>query len=107
LAQRIASISRDDWEPCSLDDVCESQRLQLPLVALRLSEEQQEKAEGKAKHRASKKQCKVRSSTLDFSGWVLGVTTLPQQSWSDQQILRLSQARWPSELLGYRASSNA
>ena len=34
-----------------------------------------------------------------FSGWVLVVTTLPPEHWSDQQILRLYQARWHIELL--------
>jgi hypothetical protein len=74
-------------------------RIQLRLVAFRLSEEQQQKAERRTKCKASKKQQKVRPSTLYFSGWVLVVTTLPQEAWSDQQILRLYQARWHIELL--------
>ncbi len=74
-------------------------RIQLRLVAFRLSEEQQQKAERRTKCKASKKQQKVRPSTLYFSGWVLVVTTLPQEAWSDQQILRLYQARWHVELL--------
>lgn len=73
--------------------------IKLRLVAFRLSQEQQQKAERRSKHRASKKQQKVQPNTLYFAGWVLVVTTLPQESWSDQQILRLYQARWHIELL--------
>ncbi|GAC1627964.1 MAG: hypothetical protein NVS4B11_25620 [Ktedonobacteraceae bacterium] len=75
------------------------QPIQLRLIAFRLSEEHQEKAERRTKRKASKNQQKVQSSTLYFSGWVLVVTTLSQEQWSDQQILRLYQARWHIELL--------
>jgi hypothetical protein len=34
-----------------------------------------------------------------FSGWVLVVTTLPQDRWSDRHIMQLYQARWQIELL--------
>jgi hypothetical protein len=73
--------------------------IHLRLVALRLSQEQQDKAECRTKHTASKKQKKVYPDTLSLSGWVLVVTTLPQQKFSDQQVLRLYQARWHIELL--------
>jgi hypothetical protein len=69
------------------------------LVVLRLSQEQQEKAERRAKRKASKNQRKMQSDTLYLSGWVVLVTTLPQEQWSDHQILRLYQARWHIELL--------
>ena len=74
-------------------------RVKLRLVAFRLSEEQQQKAERRTKRKASKNQQKVQPNTLYFSGWVLLVTTLPTEHWSDQQILRLYQARWHIELL--------
>jgi hypothetical protein len=61
-------------------------RIQLRLIALRLSPEQQEKAERRTKRKASKNQKKLRSSTLYFSGWVLVVTTLSEAQWSDEQI---------------------
>ncbi len=73
--------------------------IKLRLIAFCLSQEQQEKAERRTKRKASKNQQKVQSDTLYFSGWVLVVTTLPQEQWSDQQILRLYQARWHIELL--------
>jgi hypothetical protein len=78
---------------------CVHKRIQLRWLALRLSQEQQEKAERRTKRKASKKQQKVRPSTLYFSGWVLLVTTLPQEPWSDEQILQLYRARWQIELL--------
>jgi Transposase DDE domain len=75
------------------------QRIKLRLVALRLSEQQQEKAERRTKRKASKNQRKLQESTLYFAGWVLVVTTLPQDQWSDQHIMQLYQARWHIELL--------
>jgi hypothetical protein len=74
-------------------------RIKLRLIAFRLSEQQQEKAERRTKRKAKKNQQKVRPNTLYFSGWVLVVTTLPQEHWSDQQILQLYRARWHIELL--------
>jgi hypothetical protein len=64
-------------------------RIKLRLIVFRLNQEQQEKAERRTKRKASKNQQKVQSDTLYFSGWVLVITTLPQEQWSDQQILRL------------------
>jgi hypothetical protein len=74
-------------------------RIQLRLIAFRLSQEQQQKAERRATRKASKNQHQVQPNTLYFSGWVLVVTTLPEVHWSDEQILRLYQARWHIELL--------
>jgi hypothetical protein len=74
-------------------------RIQLRLIAFRLSQDQQHKAERRTKRKASKNQQQVQATTLYFSGWVLVVTTLPQQHWSDQQILGLYQGRWHIELL--------
>ncbi|HEY4033079.1 MAG TPA: transposase [Ktedonobacteraceae bacterium] len=74
-------------------------RIKLRLIIFRLSQEKQEKAERRTKRKASKNQQKVQSSTLYFSGWVLAVTTLSQEHWSDQQVLQLYQARWHIELL--------
>jgi hypothetical protein len=75
------------------------QRIQLRLVALRLSCEQQQKAERRTKRKASKCQEKVQPNTLYLSGWILVITTLPSQHWTDAQVLRLYQARWHIELL--------
>jgi hypothetical protein len=75
------------------------QQIKLRLVVLRLSEQQQEKAERKTRRKASKDQRKLQASTLYYAGWVLVVTTLPHDHWSDQQIMLLYQARWHIELL--------
>ena len=74
-------------------------RIKLRLVVLRLTPEQQQKAERRTKKKASKDQRSVQASTLYFSGWVLLVTTLAIEHWSDEQVLRLYQARWHIELL--------
>jgi Transposase DDE domain len=74
-------------------------RIELRLVVFRLSEEQQQKAERRTKRKASKNQQKVQPNTLYFAGWVLLITTLSAEHWSDQHILRLYQARWHIELL--------
>jgi Transposase DDE domain len=75
------------------------QRIKLRLIAFRLSQQQQKQAERRTKRKACKKQQHVQSTTLYFSGWVLVVTTLPQEHWSDREILCLYQARWHIELL--------
>jgi len=74
------------------------QRIPLRLVALRLSEDQQNKAERRTKRKASKNQKKVHPNTVYLSGWVLLITTLPRHQWSDRQVLHLYQARWHIEL---------
>lgn len=75
------------------------QRIGLRCVGLRLSQQQREAAERRKKRTASKKQQQVQPDTLYLAGWVLVVTTLPPEQWTDQQVLRLYQARWHIELL--------
>jgi hypothetical protein len=72
--------------------------IHLRLVALRLTPEEQDKAERRTKHKARKQQKPIHPNTLYLSGWVVLVSTLPQEKFSDQQILRLYQARWHIEL---------
>jgi hypothetical protein len=94
LQARAGQIcSRPVWISCA------GQHIQLRLIALRLSEEQQEKAQRRAKRKASKKQQQVQPSTLYYAQWVLVVTTLPQEHWSDEQVMQLYRARWHIELL--------
>jgi Transposase DDE domain len=75
------------------------QRIALRWIALRLSEQQRQAAQRRKKRSASKKQQQVQPDTLYLAGWVLLVTTLPSAHWSDQQVLRLYQARWHIELV--------
>jgi hypothetical protein len=74
-------------------------RVSARCIGLRLSQEQRQKAERRTKRAASKKQYRVRPETLYVAGWVLLITTLPKEHWSDLHVLRLYQARWHIELL--------
>jgi DDE family transposase len=74
-------------------------RIGLRWVALRLSQQQREAAQRRKKRTATRKQQQVQADTLYLAGWVLLVTTLPPEQWSDQQVLCLYQARWHIELV--------
>ena len=77
----------------------QGQRYLLRLIALRLTPEQRERAQRRKKRLASKGQRRLQQDTLYLAGWLLLVTTLPSQQWSDQQVLSLYRARWHIELL--------
>lgn len=68
-------------------------------VAVRLSPEQQAASQRRKKRKASRKQQCIQAETLYLTGWVLLLTTLPCELWSDQQIARLYRARWHIELV--------
>jgi DDE family transposase len=75
------------------------QRIGLRLVAVRLSAQQRQQAQRRKKRQASKQQRRMQADTFYVAGWVLLVTTLPKEQWSDQQVAALYQARWHIELL--------
>ncbi len=77
----------------------QGQRIALRWVGLRLSQQQREAAQRRKQRTATRKQQQVQADTLYLAGWVLLVTTLPREQWSDQQVLRLYQARWHIELV--------
>lgn len=77
----------------------EGQRYLLRLIALRLTPEQRERAQRRKKRLASKGQRQLQQDTLYLAGWLLLVTTLPPQQWSDQQVLSLYRARWHIEIV--------
>lgn len=77
----------------------EGQSVELRMIALRLSEAQRHRAQRRTKRKASKQQRQLQADTLYLAGWLLVVTTLPSQQWSDQQVLCLYRARWHIELL--------
>lgn len=77
----------------------EGKRFQIRLIGLRLSAEQRQRVERKKKRLASKRQRPLSPDTLYLAGWILLVTTLPQEHWSDQQVLSLYRARWHIELI--------
>ena len=74
-------------------------RIGLRWVALRLSQQQRKAAQRRKKRTATRKQQQMQADTLYLAGWVLLVTTLPPEQWSDQQVLCLYQARWHIELV--------
>lgn len=87
---------------CSLPVWIEQQEgkpLPLRVVALRLTEAQRQQAQRRTKRKASKQQRQLQADTLYLAGWLLVVTTLPQQQWSDAAVLCLYRARWHIELL--------
>jgi hypothetical protein len=69
------------------------------LIAYRLKPEAQNRAERRARRRASKGQRQIQADTIYLSHWIVVVTTLPKEQWSDEDILRLYQARWHIELM--------
>lgn len=75
------------------------ERTALRWVAIRLSPEQQAASQRRKKRRASKNQQCLQAETLYLAGWVLLLTTLPSELWSDQQIASLYRARWHIELV--------
>ncbi len=77
----------------------QGRRIALRWIALRLSQQQREAAERRKRRKASKRQQQVQADTLYLAGWVLLVTTLPAEQWTDQQVLCLYQARWHIELV--------
>src|SRR6266849_5732370 len=77
----------------------QGQRIALRWIALRLSQQQREAAERRKRRKACQHQQQLQTDTLYLAGWVLVVTTLPAEQWTDQQVLCLYQARWHIELV--------
>jgi hypothetical protein len=69
------------------------------IVAYRLKPEARARAEKKTKRLASRRPTKLQAETIYMSGWIVVVTTLPKGQWSDEDVMRLYQARWHIELL--------
>ncbi len=74
-------------------------RIGLRCVTLRLSQQQRGAVKRRKKRAATMKQQQVQADTLYLAGWVLLVTNLPLEQWSEQQVVCLSQARWYIELV--------
>ena len=77
----------------------QGQRSALRWIALRWSQQQREAAERRKRRKACQHQQQLQTDTLYLAGWVLVVTTLPAEQWTDQQVLCLYQARWHIELV--------
>ena len=83
----------------------EGQAFPLRLIGLRLTDEQRRRAQRKKKREASRRQKSLSPDTLYLAGWLLVVTTLPAEGWSEQQVLSLYRARWHIELIFKRIKS--
>ncbi len=70
----------------------------LRLIALRLTAEQTAAARGRKKKKAGQDKRQVQADTLYFAGWLLIVTSLPSEQWSDGEVLALYRARWHIEM---------
>ena len=71
---------------------------QVRLVALRLSAEQTRASRRRKKIKAQQAKRKLQAETRYLAGWLLVVTSLPAQQWSDAEVLALYRARWHIEL---------
>ncbi|MGH2509242.1 MAG: hypothetical protein ACRDHZ_17820, partial [Ktedonobacteraceae bacterium] len=70
------------------------------LIALRLTPEQQCKAERRVHKKAGQdKRKEVKPETLYLAGWLLVVTTLPREQWNEAEVLTLYRSRWHIALL--------
>lgn len=90
--------SRDAWLTAK-----DGNRHKLRLIALRLTAKQTAASVRRKKKKASqdkrKSQRKLLVETIYLAGWLLIVTSLPQELWSDAEVLALYRARWHIELL--------
>ena len=75
------------------------------LLAVKLPPEAVRVARRRAVRQAQRKGRVVSTTALDLAGWVLLITTLDEELWSDAAVLRLSRARWQVELVSKRMKS--
>jgi hypothetical protein len=75
------------------------QRAHVRVVLFHLPKEQVKKARESKVAKAKAKGKKLNEEVLWWVEWVVIVTTLPEQDWSNELILRLYRARWQIELL--------
>lgn len=74
-------------------------RSRVRLVARQLSPEVAERNRGRKRRKASKNGHQIQDATLYLAGWIVLVSTLEQEHWSDEAVLRLYRARWQIELV--------
>jgi hypothetical protein len=77
----------------------EGQRFPVRLVALELSATAAQRARQNKREQARSRGKRVSEQTLFLAGWVLLLTTLPADSWSDREVLQLYRVRGPLELV--------
>ncbi|HEU5383852.1 MAG TPA: transposase [Ktedonobacteraceae bacterium] len=75
------------------------QRVAVRVMGLPLPEQAAAKARARALLRGRRKRQQVQPQTLFLAGWVLLVSTLPQEQWSCTELFWLYRQRWQIELL--------
>lgn len=79
--------------------VCAGQTIAVRILAQSLPPEAAEQARAKRREDARQHGRKASEDTLYLAGWLLLVTTLPQQGWDRELVIRLYRARWQIELV--------
>jgi len=79
--------------------VSDGQRGQVRMVAKRLGAHERQAAERRLRRKAQKHGRAVSAVALFLCGWMLLLTTLRADSWTDAEVLWLYRARWQVELL--------
>jgi hypothetical protein len=75
------------------------------LCALRKSQRAAERAKRKVRRKAQKKQQQLQAGTLEFNEYILVLTNLEADAWSETKILELYRCRWQIELAFKRLKS--
>jgi Transposase DDE domain len=75
------------------------QRYAVRVIAAKLPPAEARAARKRKRQQAQDHGRQITLATLLVAGWVLLVTTLPMDAWSDTEILRLYRARWQVELV--------
>ena len=91
------------WQGWCTDN--DGERYRVRLVAAQLPPREAAEARRRARRNASKHGRVVQESTLVVAGWVLVVTTLAQERWDAEAVLRLYRVRWQIERLFKRMKS--
>jgi Transposase DDE domain len=100
--QRYSSAQQLSGWVCSPS----GERLPVRLVAYRLPRELSQQAQRRKEQQLRAKRGRQFNRELVWwAGWVLLVTTLPQDQWSDELIARIYRARWQIELVFKRLKS--
>jgi len=77
----------------------QGQRYGVRIVALKLAAPVARRRRAEKVRHAHEKGKTVSETTLFLTGWILVVTTLPEEEWSNDEVLGLYRARWQTELL--------
>ena len=85
----------------------EGTRLEVRLCAVRKSDEAVVASQRKLRRRAQKKGEQLRPETLEYAQWVMVLTSVPAEVFSDTQVLEWYRVRWQVELAFKRLKSLA